>query len=240
MLKLHTTITYLALFVSSTHTYALSTFRATYELTVGPLTVGEMHRTFELNEQGAYTFVSTFKTTGFAALVRKEQVSEISTGMLDAGAFLPERYTYVRKSRKKPRNVAMRFNRGLSTIETTVNAELSTSDLKPGTLDKLIYQAALMADLAAGSHILEYRIADRGKEKTYRPSVETGISIDTIFGQLETVKVVRLSKNGQKKTIFWCASKLNFLPVRVLHADDDGTETVVSLVEYTGVRSPAK
>jgi hypothetical protein len=211
---------------------ALGEFHATYELAVGALTVGEMSRTFEVDANGAYKFVSTFETTGLAALLRKEKVYETSSGSIIDGTFVPDHYTYVRKSKKKPRKVDMRFNREKLEIETVVDAQRWTAALAAGVLDKLVYQAALMEDLAAGRQELEYLIADRGKEKTYRPEIqETGL-IDTRLGQLETIKVVRESKNSKKKTVFWCASKLDFLPVRVLHRNKDGSETIVSLIQY--------
>jgi hypothetical protein len=99
-------------------------------------------------------------------------------------------------------------------------------------LDKLIYQAALMHDLESGKTRFRYLIADRGKEKTYEPVIEENVSIETELGTFETVKLTWQGRGGSKTTTFWCAAEFGYLPVRVVHRDEDGSRTTASIVTY--------
>ena len=211
---------------------AVDGYQATYKLVVGNLTVGTMDRSFVVAADGAYLFQSSFRTTGLAAVFHKEKVLESSSGTFRDGVYLPERYTYLRERKKKPKNVTMQFNRTENRIDTVINNKSQSFPLPLGVLDRLIYQAALMRDLELGKSEFHYLIADRGKEKVYEPVAESNISIKTELGTFDTVKLIWQGGGSSKTTIFWCAVAFDYLPVRVVHRDEDGSETVASIVTY--------
>jgi Protein of unknown function (DUF3108) len=221
----------------STRVMAESGYHATYKLVVGPLTVGEMERSFELQVDGAYRFVSKLQTTGLASIINRDELFESSSGIFQAGAYYPTHYTYVRKSRKKPRNIRMRFDRANASIETIVNGDALSVPLNGNPLDKLVYQAALMHDLRLGETNFEYRIADRGREKVYQPVVTEEVPVETKLGRFNTVKLVRQRAKDKRRTIFWCAPTLGYLPVRVAYREKDGKETIAVLTEYHRIES---
>ena len=215
-------------------------YEARYKLKLGQLTVGEMERRFEIGENNAYLFVSKIQSTGLAAILRPDKLVETSTGQLRAGAFEPAHYSYDRKNKKKPRQVDMRFDRANQRIELTLNGERSHTPLTEGLLDKLVYQAALMRDLQTGVSSFEYRIADRGEEKVYRPLLGDEEIVETPFGSYQTVKLVRSRSKDKRQTIFWCAPELGYLPVKVAHRDKKGKETIVLLVDYRRYKAGVK
>jgi len=216
----------------SSATFAEDGYRAAYKLVVGPLTVGEAERSFEIEPSGAYRFVSKMKSTGVVSIVRDEELLETSSGMFRDGIYYPADYTYVRKSKKKPRNIAMHFDRDNANIETIVNGEILWAPLREDLLDKLVYQAALMHDLGVGKTELIYRIADRGREKLYQPVFADEEVIKTKAGRFNTIKIVRERTNDKRRTIFWCAPELGYLPVRIAVRDKKGKETTANLTEY--------
>jgi hypothetical protein len=219
---------------------AVEGYEATYELAIGRLSVGKMERLFSIHADGAYRFESKLRTTGLATLMRREEVLETSSGFFIDGNYIPDAYSYLRKSKKKPRNISIRFRRETESLETTINGATSTSPLRNELIDKLTFQAALMHDLGSESEVLRYAITDRGKEKVYEPFVDGSAVVDTKLGEFSTLKVVRQRGTETKRTIFWCAPALDYLPVQISHRDSDGTETIVSLLSYrkTGTAEP--
>ena len=95
-------------------------------------------------------------------------------------------------------------------------------DLEDNTVDKLSYQIALMRDLAQGKRDIAYKIADKGKLKTYHLKVVGEEILDTELGQLKTVKLLRQGSNKKRFSYLWCALKLHYLPVKVEHHEPKG------------------
>lgn len=213
-------------------TVAQDGYRATYKLAVGPLTVGKMERSFDIQPDGAYRIESRLRSTGLASLVRKDELLETSAGIFRGGKFYPDDYSHIRKNKKKPLTIRMHFNRENANIDTVVNGEQLSSPLHDDLLDKLVYQAAMMHDLAAGKTELIYRITDRGKEKTYRSVFGEKTVIKTNLGRFDTLKITRQRKDGKRRTIFWCAADLGYLPVQLSYREKDGTETIARLTGY--------
>ncbi len=213
-------------------TAAQESYVATYKLEVGPLTVGKMVRSFEIQSNGTYRFESKLHATGLASLVSKDELLETSSGVFRQGTFHPSVYTHVRKNKKKPLNVHTRFDRENATVNTAVNGTQSSAPLLEGMLDKLIYQAAIMHDLDAGKSELRYRITDRGEEKSYDPVVGDTAVVETQLGRFNTVTVIRERTKDKRRTIFWCAPELGYLPIKVSNREKDGSETIALLTEY--------
>jgi hypothetical protein len=209
-----------------------SGYEASYELKVGSLTVGKMERTFKRGPRGYYEFNSFIRATGLASFLSSDELFEASSGRYQAGNYLPENYIYERKRKRKPRSINTHFDRIDNTIETIYNGTQISMPLKENILDNLVYQAALMEDLASGKTALSYTIADRREEKIYTAEIRESAQIETDIGDFETVMVVREEPGSKKRTIFWCAPDLNYLPVRIAHREKDGKETIVTLTEY--------
>lgn len=213
-------------------TAAQKAYVATYKLVVGPLTVGKMVRSFDIQPDGAYRFESSLRSTGLASLVRKDELLETSTGIFWHGKFYPSTYTHVRKNKKKPLNVHMRFDRQNAQVDTVVNGAHSSSPLLEDMLDKLVYQAAIMHDLGIGKTELNYRITDRGKEKSYDPVFGEKTVVKTKLGRFNALEVIRQRTSDKRRTIFWCAPDLGYLPIKVSYREKDGTETIALLTSY--------
>lgn len=216
-------------FTLSTGSRAESGYDATYTLTLGPVRVGEMQRTYRIDETGNYVFESEIRATGLAAFMRSDELREVSSGTFRDGHFLPEHYSYERKNKRKPRSVETTFNHGDGTSETIYNGKTLTNSHERQVLDKLVYQAQIMHDLVLGKTTLEYHVTDRGRDKTYVPVVAGKETVETATGSYETVKVVRENADNKKRTIFWCARELGYLPVKVAHREKNGNETIVKL-----------
>jgi len=217
----------------ATGSRAESGYDATYALTLGPISVGEMQRKYRIDESGNYRFESEIRATGLAAFMRADELREVSSGTFRDDRFLPEHYTYERKNKRKPRSIATTFDPGAGTSETVYNGKTLANSHEKNILDKLIYQAQIMHDLVLGKTTLQYRVTDRGNDKVYAPIIAGTETVDTDAGSYEAVKVVRANQDDKKRTIFWCARELDFLPVKVAHREKNGNETIVTLKTLT-------
>ena len=220
-------------FALATTSRAESGYDATYALTLGPISVGEMQRTYRIDDRGNYRFESEIRATGLASFMRSDELREVSTGKFRNDYFLPESYTYERKNKRKPRSISVAFDHDTGKVETIYNGAPKTSTHEGRIFDKLVYQAQIMHDLALGKTDLHYRVTDRGQDKVYEPVTAGLETIDTDAGSYETVKVVRANADNKKRTIFWCAAELGFLPVKVAHREKNGNETIVTLKSLT-------
>lgn len=208
---------------------AESGYDASYALTLGPIKVGEMQRTYRIDAGGNYRFESEIRATGLASFMRSDELLEVSSGTFRDDYFMPQQYTYERKNKRKPRSINTTFDYSSDTIETVYNGDPLMTSLEGRVLDKLVYQAQIMHDLALGKTSLRYLVTDRGRGKVYAPVIAGTETVETDAGSYQTVKVVRENADNKKRTIFWCAEELGYLPVKVAHREKNGNETIVIL-----------
>lgn len=196
-------------------------FSAKYKFYAKSLPVGEASRTLSLRKDGKWVFETVAKTTGFMAFLKKIRIEERSIFTREKGKIRPLEYTYQQKGIKARFN-QLSFDWTRKQARNTFNKQTKMIALKRGTLDRLLYQVLLMQDLKQGKRKLSYRVADKGKIKIYIPSLMGNERIETGIGKLETIKYERRSSNSKRRTIFWCAPSLHYLPVQVEHIEKNG------------------
>lgn len=96
-------------------------------------------------------------------------------------------------------------------------------------MDKLLYQLAIMRDLAGGERELEYRIVDKGKLKTYNFESLGEEVIDTPIGRFDSIPSncgVRAISGAPRS-----GARVSYanLPVRVIIRVKTGTLPLPSL-----------
>lgn len=205
----------------------LRSFTATYDLSIGPLKLGEMSREMRIGADHTYIFESIMRTSGITALFRRDRVSELSRGVIQNGRYTPLRYEYD-NSRKK-RRFALDFDYANGIITSTDNGGSRKVRIPSMLLDKLVYQAQLMRDLASSLQPLHYEVADKDEMKTYLIKTVGNEDIVTPHGRYKTVRLERSNEDAKRRTTVWCAESLDWLPVRVDYRDKDGTTTTALL-----------
>ncbi len=212
-------------------------FDADYALYIKGAKVADMQRTLTHLHDGKFLFRSDTHPTGLISLFRNDHVIEQSTWEVDSGILKPLRYLYTRTGGGKERKVTVNFDWDKNRITNTVNGDSWKMPTQPDVMDKLLYQFAIMHDLEAGKRSLSYAIADGGKIKTYRFESRGQEKIDTPLGKLDTLKVVRYRRNSTRKTTLWCAIRLKYLPVKVVHVNSHGNRTVAVIQSLKGLRN---
>ena len=108
--------------------------------------------------------------------------------------------------------------------------------IEQNTLDKLVYQLALMSDLADNKTLLNYRIADGGKLKDYKIKILDEEIITTPLGRINTIKLTRERVRSKgRETTLWCAPALNYLPVKLEHTEKGGSIFTAVLRRLKGI-----
>jgi len=211
------------------------TFQAEYALYIKGIKVAEMERRFSRSGDGHYLYSSDTRTTGLFSLIRDDRITEESRGSLNRDTLKPLHYQYSHTGSDKHRKVSIRFDWDNKEVINQVNGSAWKMDLRPGVVDKLLYQYIIMQDLESGKRHLRYLIADGGHTKTYRFEPVGEEVIDTPLGKLHTLKLSRHKPNSRRETMLWCAEGLHFLPVKVKNIEDDGKVTVAIVQSLQGL-----
>ncbi len=209
-------------------------FSATYTLKKGPLTLAEMKRKLYKNDKGNYVYESYSEPVGYARWFTDSTLLEKTEWNYHQQQLRPVEYSYDRNSSKKKRHIKLSFNWDKMRVTNNINHDPWSMKITEDTLDKLLYQLAVMQDLSNGKESLEYQIADGGKLKTYRFS---NLGKETLRTKLGTFNTVKLKRPGKRDTILWCAEELNYLPIKLVQ-EENGIELTLILTSVSGL--PAK
>lgn len=211
-------------------------FSANYLVKLNGLQAGELKRRLSTNEDGSRKFTSASQAKGVFAFFKPDLVEETSTWQFLGSQIRPQHYLYERTGGKKEKHMSLDFNWQTNQLYIDDKKQPWQLKLEVGTLDKLVYQLALMADLAAEQTSFIYRIADGGKLKTYDIRILEEEEVTTPLGKIDTIKLIRHRDDKNKRqTILWCAPKLNYLPVKLEHTEKGGSVFTALLRRLKGI-----
>jgi len=199
-------------------------FTVAYSLSTRGLRFATMTRHLSRQANGDYIFQSQSRATGLAKLVVPGQIIEQSRWNLTGNQVFSRSYSYVRTG-SKPKSITVRFDWSNGLILGSNGTETWRLDARPGLLDKLSYQLAIMSDLQAGKRLLEYELVDETEVKTYRFAAVGEEVLETPIGKLKTLKLERTNEKPNRSTTVWCASALRYLPVRLDKRKNGATDT---------------
>ena len=193
-------------------------FQARYTLHAGGLEVGTTTVSLSPVSDGRYEYIAISRATGVATLLGFKEVRERSLWLRGESGIRSLRYTYDRRGRKE-RRVEVVFDWSKGRVINTVDGQTWRMAVPERTLDKQNHLLALMLDLASGKRRMSYRVADGGKLKTYVFRYRGQQSISTPFGDLDTLVMERTRLGATRKTTFWLAPSLDYLPVHIEHRE---------------------
>ena len=106
--------------------------------------------------------------------------------------------------------------------------------LEKGAMDPMGYQLQLRQDIKDGKTEMTYRVIDKGDYDTDRFAVIAEETINASGDSIQTIKAEKVRASGSKrKTLMWFAPDQNFLLVRLLQVEPDGSEYELSIDEAT-------
>lgn len=212
----------------------IADYSAIYSVQYNSLSVGELNQTLSTLENGERLLTSETRTRGLVALFRSDNVKEQSRWRDYQGTIQPLEYRYER-SRRRPKFLHMLFDWHDYQLAMDDKKHPWSLTLKPGTLDRLIYQLAVMRDLSNGEQQLQYIIADGGRLKHHEIRILETETVTTSLGTIEAIKLMRdRDDDDDRQTILWCAPALGYLTVKLQHIEKDGATFTASLDQLSG------
>lgn len=211
-------------------------FSALYIVKINGLQAGELSQNLSTNDDGSRQFKSATQAKGIFALFKPDLVEETSIWQSYDNFIRPQSYLYQRTGGKKEKYLSLSFDWPSQQVYIDDKKHPWQLAIEPNTLDKLVYQLALMSDLADQQTQFSYRIADDGKLKTYDIQILDTEVIKGKLGKIETVKLIRKRDHAKgRQTTLWCAPALNFLPVKLEHIEKDGSVFTAELHRLEGI-----
>ncbi|MDH5357954.1 MAG: DUF3108 domain-containing protein [Gammaproteobacteria bacterium] len=211
-------------------------FSANYLVKINGLQAGELKRDLITTTDGVRQFKSETQAKGVFAFFKPDLVEEVSIWQRHGSIIRPQSYLYQRTGGKKEKYLSLKFDWKNQRVHIDDKQHPWQLDIEPNTLDKLIYQLALMSDLADQKSPLTYRIADGGKLKTYKISVLGQETVTTPLGTISTIKMTRHRDSPKgRQTTLWCAPSLHYLPVKLEHIEKGGSVFTAVLRRLGGI-----
>lgn len=197
-------------------------FSAKYKLSLGGMTLGNVSVSLDIDTQGNYQYAAHTVTTGLVAVIRDDEVSEISRGTINHNRVTPQHYSYSHKKPDQHRQVNLTFQWDKQKVINQTPGSLWSMSITPGVQDKFSQQLALILQLNEGEERFEYRVADGGRLKSYTYTNQGSEQITTSAGNFHSIRLTRQKQGRESKATFWMAPELNYLPVKVIrHEGDD-------------------
>jgi hypothetical protein len=194
----------------NTHSEApISLYQANYTAQFSGLNINAVQKLEEL-EPGIYRESLTAKN--FIG-----QVNEQTTFRVSADQQLsPIQYSYDRSVFGKDRSEVQSYDWENRKVAYKKNGKTSSElALETGYLDMITHRLQLRRDLNSGKQIFSYPVISRGKLKQYDYKVVSEQVLQTAIGPLNTVKVERVIKEGDKTVNVWLATDWNYLIVKL-------------------------
>ena len=212
-------------------------FDVDYELHAGSLRVGTTRISLTPTEDGHLEYTTFSRAIGAAALLGTYEILERSILERTGSRLRPLHYSYQRRGRK-PRRVEVFFDWTRGRAANHVGGESWEMHIPGTTLDKQSQLLVLMQDLAAGTRPASYQVADGGRLKIYRFRYLGRQRISTALGDFDTLAVERTRADTARKTTFWCAPALDYLPVHVEHRESDNHKIILHIRNADGFVTP--
>jgi hypothetical protein len=211
----------------------LPSFTATFQIMRDSLRLGTNEVALTVEENGDYRYESHTWPSGWISWLLKEDLRELSRGIMNHEGIHPLFYRYMRSGRRTTRTAELTFDWKTSTVVNNVDDSRWEMTIPAGTLDKLATQLGIMLELQNGASEKTFAVADGGKLKQYAFQAIGTETVELPAGSFETVKLHRVGDSTQKLTYIWCAPELHYLPVRILQRNEDQSEYRRELEDFS-------
>lgn len=185
---------------------------------------GTAVRSLEQQEDGSWIY--RFDVDSFLADIR-----ESLTFRWEDGQVIPQRYRYTLEGFAiRNRSRAIDFNWPSEAINGSYDGDRFTIDTEPGALDPLGFQLQMSQDLKAGKTEMSYAVVDKRGYDYDKFAVIGEEVVDSKVGSVDTIKVEKVRGEGSKReTLMWFAPELDYLLIRLVQTEPDGTQYEVNI-----------
>lgn len=190
-------------------------FEAFYSMERGRFEIAETRMALHRTQDGIYRFTSKAEPIGMLAWFMDDVITETSIFRMTDDGFLPVSYEYRHKGSDKNRDEAITYDWTTGTAELDYRGNISTAELKPGTVDRFLLQLAAARGLMEGEMEQSHRVLDNGRVKFFELRGRKPETVEVPAGRFETQVISRSDADDDKRITFWFAPDLGYVPVRV-------------------------
>ena len=165
-----------------------------------------------------YEYNKYTQSTGLAKLLTKAKITEKVSGKFAGERLIPVSYSFNQSTRKKQVTDKARFagNRASGMYQGNAYSIQTPANV----LDRGSLELAVARDLQLNKPQLQYNVMERGKIKRYLFVRVAKEVLNTPAGAFNTVKLGVKRDDKSRKTTYWMAKELTYLPVKMLHEED--------------------
>jgi Protein of unknown function (DUF3108) len=209
--------------------HAFEPFQAHYTFDIAGLLKGTATRTLtKQNDIWSYRFNAKIAFLANADEVSRFKVNQSENKMVDIRT-LDHAYQFKIFNKRADNRFKVDWTNNIVSAHNKHGD--STYPAQEGLLDMLNLELQVREDIKRNKLKPYYLLADDKGITKIRFVKESVEKIQTDAGEYETLKFRLVQKNQKRKTYFWLAPKLDYLPVRV-HQDDGNLSYELNMTKY--------
>ncbi len=207
-------------------------FNVVYSLSQGGITLARLEREGYRAPDGSYIVESVAKPVGLAAWILRATSEERSQWRLEEGRVVPLKYFYQESGGGRDHGVDLVYDWQKKVAVDRKNHK--RWELPDDAQDQTSIQFAIMEALRQGRKRFHFSLLDGKRIKPHHYKVVGKKRLDTALGELEVIEVKEIREPGRRYSVFWCAPRFAFLPMRVEQRKKGSIPLVTVIEELKG------
>ncbi len=218
---MHTAVLLLALGTSMAPASetALRPFTASYSITWHGMSAGNTALKLEKLQEDRWAYSSQSSAKGLFRLAMPAELASRSVFRIVDGRIMPESFTAEDGASSNEKDQRLTFDWNAGKVTGVAERKPVDQPTRPGLLDTLSVQVALMHEMLAGRQPERFVLIDKDRIKTYNYTVEGEETVRSAIGEYRTVIFRSARPDSKNGTYFWCAPDLGYLPLKVERRD---------------------
>ena len=207
-------------------------FSAEYDVVYSGLTVGKVTYQLTHPDKDTWIYTSTSKPQGLVAMFSGQNpVTDKAELKLMGDEILPIFYERDRKTSKGDRSESATYIWDQNIAKTSYRDRKTDIDLSTNIIDKFTIQLLIMANAKSLPDYMLLPVIAKAKVKEYEIINYGPETIDTVYGERDTIKVER--KRDESSYIIWADSNAHGLPIQIQKMEDGKLEYTVRIQNST-------
>jgi hypothetical protein len=193
----------------------LKPFSASFNISWRGMSAGTAQLQLQKLEDGRWSYQSLSTARGLFRIAMPAELRSRSEFSIRDGRILPDHFTADDGASSSSKDQDLRFDWSAGRITGIAEKRRVDLPLKPGVLDTMSVQIALMHELLVGNTPRYFVLVDKGRIKDYNYTAVGEEILVTPIGEFRAL-IFRSSRPGSDTgTYFWCAPALGYVPLKV-------------------------